>query len=138
VLQRIGRFHPLVVHFPIALLIASAVAEALGALRGRTSYSQTARFCLTFGTFGAVVAAALGWALAYGHGYPKDLVQPLFLHRWIGTSTAALAVLTWFLSRSENARNSPRHRALLALLVVGVSVAGHYGATLIYGPGYLF
>ena len=133
-IDRAGRFHPLLVHFPVALLLAALLAQVLGALRGRERYEAAARFCLALGAAGAVVAAALGWAAAASSSYPSAAQQDLFLHRWIGTATAVAAVVAWATGR----RAGPLHRSLLVLAAVGVAVAGYYGANLIYGPDHLF
>ena len=131
--DRAGRFHPIVVHFPVALLLGALLAHGLGAWRGAGRYAGAERFCLAFGAVGAVVAVVLGWASAASSGYPPSAQQDLFLHRWVGTATAVLAVLAWC-SREGTARQ----RALLVTAAVGVAVAGHFGGNLIYGPGHLF
>jgi uncharacterized membrane protein len=133
-IERAGRFHPLLVHFPVALLLAALGAQILGALRGRERYEAAARFCLAVGAAGAVVAAALGWASAASSSYPSAAQQDLFLHRWVGTATAVAAVVAWVTVR----RAGPLHRSLVVLAAVGVAVAGYYGGNLIYGPDHLF
>jgi uncharacterized membrane protein len=60
-----GKFHPLIAHFPIALLVAAAVAEMVW-LRTRQSWlTGVVRFCTLFGAAGAVLTACLGWLRAY-------------------------------------------------------------------------
>src|SRR5690349_21433011 len=58
--QSFGRFHVVVVHFPIALLILAAVIELWAMVRRKTP-SPTAAVCAVFGTLGAIVASTSGW-----------------------------------------------------------------------------
>ena len=56
-----GRFHPALVHFPIALLCAAAIAEILLAITGLGLFREAVRFCVWGGALGAVGAGLLGW-----------------------------------------------------------------------------
>src|SRR5579864_5463711 len=48
-LGRLGAFHLLVIHFPIALLVAAAVRELWGAWQGERRPSPIVRFCVILG-----------------------------------------------------------------------------------------
>src|SRR5262249_12551585 len=62
----LGKFHLLVLHFPIALLVAAAVAEAWSiVLRSRVP-APAVRFCVLLGATSAVTTVALGWLYALG------------------------------------------------------------------------
>src|SRR5215470_16569023 len=62
-LQFIGRFHPLVVHFPIALFLLVPILEIAGR-RERFAYLRlSVNFVLGLATLGAATAAILGWCL---------------------------------------------------------------------------
>jgi uncharacterized membrane protein len=134
-----GKFHPLAIHFPIALWLAAALAELLGILRPRSGMTVAARYCLWLAALGAVVAATLGWAAASGEPFP-GLENTLTWHRWLGTAMAAVAVVTLAIGEKAWRGNRPGpekvYRTLLAAGVVLIVLTGHYGATLIYGPGY--
>ena len=80
-MQFIGRLHPLSVHLPIALIVLLPVLELVGR-RERFSYLLLSiDFLLGVATFGAIVAAALGWTLARSGGYSGPLVTQ---HMWAG------------------------------------------------------
>jgi uncharacterized membrane protein len=132
----IGRFHVLVIHFPIALLLAAALAEAWWMWTGRFGLSPAVRYCVLLGALGALVAAGLGWLRAPYSGYAGN--QMLFLHRWAGTAAAAVAI-TAALAYEYDAARQHRTRFSRATLFVSallVGLSGHLGGSLVYGTSY--
>src|SRR5207248_4393498 len=91
-LRLVGKLHVLVIHFPIALLVAAVVAEMWSVWRKEVVPSPVVRFCVLLGTAGALQAAALGWLHAAFAGSGAGSPQGLALHRWIGTAAALWAV----------------------------------------------
>ncbi len=83
------------------------------------------------GTVSAILAAALGLILVNQEDYAG---QGVTVHQWSGLATMSLAILTVLALRSGRI---PAYRTLLMLTVVGVSVAGHFGALLTHGEDYL-
>src|SRR5215472_13470971 len=67
--QFIGRFHPLAVHFPIALILLVPLLELTGRIQRLPDSRAAVDFVLALATFSAVVAATLGWCLARSGGY---------------------------------------------------------------------
>ena len=136
----VGKFHPVVIHFPIALLIAAFLAEALNVVTSRPWFGAAARFCVLVGAAGAVVAASLGWIHAAFAGYVDDMATVLLFHRWLGTSVAVWAVATACVSEVSIRRGGDgKQRLYRAMLLVGavlVTITGHFGGTLVFGPGY--
>jgi len=128
-----GRFHPALVHFPIALLCAAAMAEILLAVTGRRLYRDAVRFCVWGGVLGAVGAVVLGWL--FGGFRTVDDEWVMTSHRWLGTGTAAWALLT--LAACERvARNAAPRGSFRTALFVGaalVAATGFLGGSLVYG-----
>jgi uncharacterized membrane protein len=125
------------VHFPIGLLVAAALAEALFLVKGRTLFDAAGRGCVSFGALGAVPAATLGWFLAGPRLTDSDWI--LAAHRWLGTSTAAWAVLVLILSEVSRRPGRPDRGAFrLALLLNAVLVlaTGFFGGALMHGLDY--
>ena len=138
VLEAIGRFHPLFVHFPIALLLAALPAAFLGRRRPDSAWAAIGRYCAILGTAGALIAAALGWCAheAGAGGRQPALVER---HEWSGFIAAGLALAAIYAAR-EGLRGRPFGRAylfLLAAAAVAVSLAGHWGAQLVWGTDFL-
>lgn len=134
-----GKFHPVVVHFPIALTIIALLAEVLFVFRREELFRSAGRFCIIASALGALVAATLGWAAASSATYPS-LELTLAFHRWLGTGAALLVVGCAILSESAARKDSRRlYWSYFVALTVGsvlIGVVGHLGATLIYGPNH--
>lgn len=135
-----GQFHPALTHFPVALLLVAALAEAVAWYRPRAAWSDIAVFNLHLGAASAVVTATMGWALAATMGTEPDLRATLFWHRWLGTGTAAWAILAvglwWWQRRRFTSRRLIAYRAALLGGALLVSVTGHLGGLLVYGLDY--
>lgn len=138
VIRFLGQFHPPSSHFPIALLIAALPAEAMWKLTRKASWKATVRFCVMLGAASAIVTAGLGWCDAVFTNYTGASAPLLAWHRWLGTATAAWALLTAILSEFAHKEGYPRslrYGFRLTLLggVILVSISGYLGASLIYG-----
>lgn len=133
----LGRFHPVVLHFPIALILLVGLFELMMAMRpGRWMFPV--KLILFLGASTAVVAATSGFLLMRAQAVEGDLVER---HLWAGLAVAVLSVLTLALRlapgwEADNARGRVYRGALAALCTV-VVLAGHFGATLTHGEAYL-
>lgn len=133
VIDVLGRLHPVAAHFPIALLLAAAIAELMLLARPSTGLEVTSRFLVAGGAAGAVVAALLGWTA--GGWRLSDRSETLGLHRWNGTAIAALAILaTWLAFRSER---RTALRVVLLVLAVAIVAQGYLGGEMVFGPNHL-
>ncbi len=126
-----GKFHLLLVHFPIALMIAAGVGEVRSAMRRERVPSESVRFCLWVGALVAVPTVVLGWlhaAAGNGAGFP----QLLTAHRWLGTSAGLWLVLTAACGEIDVRRGvrGPLVRFMLAVGIVLMAIAAHLGGVL--------
>jgi len=138
-LGRLGSFHLLIIHFPIALLIAAAVRELWGFCHREASPSSTVRYCVLLGAAGALAAASLGWLYAES-GMGSDMPKVLLLHRWMGIFTATSATLTAAISEWDQRRNLRSNWFRLGLLIatIAVATASHFGGQLVHGEDFPF
>lgn len=136
--QFLGRLHPLIVHFPIVLLMAALLLEFVAVRKKRREWRPVIHMLLTIGALTAVLAVVFGWLLEQQDQYSGDL---LTLHKWIGIATALLALTTMALHNRVVARQRyallNAYRILLAMTVIGVTFAGHFGASLTHGADFL-
>jgi hypothetical protein len=126
----LSRFHVLVVHFPIALLLTAAFAEALAIWRRATQLRSVTRFCVRLGAASAIAAATLGWTRA---SFSPDSSAILALHRWIGIAACISSIAAALLSFRSPAW---LFRASLFLTAPLVALAGHLGGLTVYGESY--
>lgn len=132
-----GDLHPAVVHFPIALVVAAALAEVLGSLKGDASYAFAARFLLYCAAFTGVLAAMLGFAAATGKSYEGREAVNFGFHRILGLVTPVLIFLA--LGLSESARRNgdgwqrTAYQAVLFVTAILVTMTAYLGATLVFG-----
>jgi uncharacterized membrane protein len=132
-LQFFGRFHPLAVHFPIAVLLLVPLFEILGRKRNSPFLLASVDLLLMVAVCGAITAAALGWCLARGGGYSGPLVQQ---HMWGGALVAGAAWLCWW--QRSRADATPRFYGILLVMTVGlVSFTGYRGGQLSHGANHL-
>lgn len=133
----LGRFHPLLVHFPIGLLFLAGLLEGISALSPRFSTQRpTLLFVLACGAGMSLLAAGAGFLLSLEGGYEGSL---LFWHRWLGSLVAAgsclAVVLKW--KQEENGVARRVYPAVLGVVLASLVAAGHFGGTLAHGPDYL-
>ncbi|MGB7406630.1 MAG: DUF2231 domain-containing protein [Pacificimonas sp.] len=124
--------HPATVHFPIALLLAAALAEFWFAARSGGGGRTTVRFLVWTGAAGAIVAALFGWihtGLWFGG---EDVMQ---WHRWTGTGIAGVSILLGFLSGTGGKRTI--FRLLLSITAVAIVLQGFWGGELAHGANHL-
>ena len=134
----LGRLHPLMVHFPLGLLIFAAILELFTLRNFNSSLRPGINLLILAGVATSALSVSFGLFLSEDGDYGEEL---LFLHQWIGIATCLLAIGTWLRLRAAVKDNSlfiiKSYRVLLVLTAIGVSVAGHYGASLTHGKDYL-
>ncbi len=133
----LGRLHPLLVHFPIAMILAAAMVELVLIVRRESTPSTIASFCVWVGTVFACLATWCGWVLGEETGGGETLE----LHRWFGVAATAVllaVVLCWIIQRISHSNWSYQaYRGGLwggAILIVVTSV---YGGDMVWGRDWL-
>jgi len=131
----LGKLHPPATDMPIAMLIGAALAEGLFMVSRREMFRNAAVFCVLIAAAGALVAAPLGWFNAGFVLVDDDWVQTT--HRWLGTSTALLTLITLGLligcAKSGKPAATLRYRVALFATAGLVGVTGFFGGALVYG-----
>ncbi len=124
------RFHPAIVHFPIALFLFGALLDWQGSKRKNSVWREAGWLALAAGTIMTIPAMATGWAayLANGYGWEGDA----FRHLVMGHIAFLLMVGTTLMRRQRTPESIP-YWALLALAAVAVGVTGHLGSILVFG-----
>jgi uncharacterized membrane protein len=134
----ISRFHPLLVHFPIALVLAAAGAECAVIATTRTAWRTVAVANIRAAAAMGVVTAITGWIFATSPFV--DLGPALEWHRWLGMTGAAAGLGAALLSSRLNgaSRGSAfAYRFMLFVTALLVTVTAHSGGSLVWGDGFL-
>ncbi len=137
-LSFLGRFHILVLHFPIVCLLLAPLAEVVSRREKFRSFGVVATALLLVGALGAIVAVTTGSLLAVGENHGGNLVER---HRLLGVLVASFAVLAAAFRLRTQSGNSRWHvRGSLAALSAACGVvifAAHDGGSLVHGDDYL-
>jgi len=133
-MQFLGRFHPLAVHLPIALLILVPVLEIAGKTERFSYLLPACTFVLGVAIIGAIVAMALGWCLGRSGGYSGPLVKQ---HMWAAITSAAGVWLCWRLHVGTGAPKAKMYYVSLIATVAVVAFAGYRGGQLSLGENHL-
>ncbi|MDQ2783758.1 MAG: hypothetical protein M3Y58_02010 [Chloroflexota bacterium] len=128
--------HPAIVHFPIALLIASVVLDACGVGFRRASLTQAGFYTLTIGSLGTTAAILSGPEHA-----AKDAASVTILHRH--ELFAALTVLCCLILVGMRLGNAEGlfgtgvfgYLALGGVLIVCLTLTGYFGGQMVYDHG---
>ncbi len=120
--------HPLLVHFPIALLMTALLFDGL-ALK-RPQLHRVALWNLSLGTLGAGAAVWSGYQAADIAKHSFEIHQVMELHRKLGIATLVLGslVVIWRLWKRDQL--SPRFRLLTWLIMLAMTGTLGYGAHL--------
>jgi predicted CXXCH cytochrome family protein len=134
--QSLGRIHPLILHFPIALLLLALLMEFFRfspKYKGQEFYQSFTKNLFLFAAFTSLLTALMGLFLSLEEGYSGEVLDR---HKWSG------AVLVFFASILYSIRNRPWYRAKIARISTGLTavtliLAAHFGATLTHGDDFI-
>ncbi len=139
-LEWMGRFHPMAVHFPIVLILLVVLSEGVRTIRPSSPWAAVGGVLAPWAALAAVGAAVLGLAGGRVSNYSPGLQGIFVRHRIFGIGVALGAVAVAGLIRRRDAFRgigSWAYRLLLLLLVAAVFVTGHLGGSLVFGKTYL-
>ncbi|WP_336516696.1 c-type cytochrome domain-containing protein [Pollutibacter soli] len=132
-LQSIGRMHPVLLHFPIVLLLISFVFVCIKKTPGNNTWSAMEEWFLFAGAALAGLTAIMGIFLSKESGYNDEI---LFIHQWGAIVLFFIAVILYiFNKRFSQKIIAARIFAISGTVVLIIS--GHYGGELTHGSGYL-
>jgi uncharacterized membrane protein len=132
-LQVAGRLHPLLLHFPIVLIIMYwlwLMAAAKNA-NSSTALQAIGDWLFLFAVASTVTTALLGFLLGRETGYDAQSLQ---WHLWLGTGSA-LYLVFWY-AWLKNA-SLLINRLLATIAVGGIAIAAHLGGEITHGKGFV-
>ena len=132
-LQFLGRFHPLLVHLPIGLIVLLPLLEFAGTRR--QSLREAAGFVLQIALATCVLSITFGLLLAYGSG---EIGTTVTRHMRGGIVLAIELLLCLAVRRSYIAGEQSRsYFILLTAVLITLAWTAHQGGSLTHGSDYL-
>ena len=135
-LQPIGRLHPMILHFPIVLLILAMLMEFFrfrSTFANERLYDQFTTVLLLSGALLAAITAIMGLFLAREPGYDSNSVQ---WHKWFGASIVFISSAIYWL-RNASWYKRPMAQSGAVATVCFLMIAGHYGANITHGDNFV-
>lgn len=134
----LGRFHPMILHFPIGLLVVLGVLELMALYRTSQGFESAIWVVLILTCVTSIVAAVFGLFLSWSDSYAEDT---LFWHKWLGIAVAVLTAVAVLLKQQYARTDVPRYgnayRVVLLAGIVTMGIAAHNGGSLTHGSNYL-
>jgi uncharacterized membrane protein len=132
-LQFLGRFHPLLVHLPIGMLVLLPFLELAGTTRA--GFREAAGFVLHLTLATGAITLVLGILLAYGSGVMGVSVTR---HMWGGIALV-IELMMWVTLRPAwiSGQLQRAYPALLAVTLLTLTWTAHQGGSLTHGSDYL-
>lgn len=136
----LGRLHPGLVHFPLALIIVAFFAEMCCVATRDGRYADIARFLVNAAAWISIPAAITGF-LRSGTINMDDAQRHAFaIHRFAGIATPVLVFLGAGLAagvrRSGQIWELMLYRVVLGMAAVSAAIAGYYGGEIVFGAGF--
>lgn len=133
-MQAVGRMHPLVLHFPLVVLILYSlwvlIVEKVDSTRWNV---QLADSLLIIGALTAAVAAFSGFVLSKEEGYESDT---LLWHKWLGIGISLTSII-WYGAKKYLAPWKLSSKLVAGAFLVLLFVGGHLGGNLTHGEDFL-
>lgn len=140
-LRAMENLHPVFAHFPIGLLPAALLVQALAVARRREEWQRAALWLLWLGTLGALAAAVTGLLAAGKVEVPDPAIEVVELHETLMLTTTGLALVLSVVALVAVWRQRLTRRVqfllLGGLLVLGgvLAVGADRGGQLVYQYG---
>ena len=137
-LTQMQNIHPLIVHFPIALLSMFALMDLFGSLFYLPSWRRAASWFLYSGTISAILTVLAGFQAAATVPHNDAVHQILQQHQLYGITVAALATLLsiWrILSKSITSFANFIYQLLALGLITAMILGADLGGLMVFKHG---
>ncbi len=134
-LQVVGRMHPLILHFPIVLLVLCIFWELFMGFRqnDRAANIKIGDALLISAALASVTTALMGLFLSKEEGYTPDV---LVWHKWSGVAISFL-LLAWYAYRSRIRKHKAAMIVSSFVAMVVIVITGHQGSNITHGENFL-
>lgn len=126
----IGRFHPVLVHLPIGILLIAALFQLLSSKEKYQSLYTAVTIALFWGMLSAVASCISGFLLSKSDDYDEALISK---HQWLGISVAVVSAIAYYLQK----KNNKQVKWILVVMSLLIIITGHLGGSITHGSDYL-
>lgn len=132
----LGRFHPVLVHLPIGILLLGVILHWLSRKEQFHNLRPGIGITLLLGASSAILSCISGLFLAQGGEYDVTVLDK---HKWLGITVAIISSIYYLLYTGKislKASSAVPYIVSLVLFLL-ITITGHLGGTLTHGEGYL-
>ena len=126
----LGRFHPILVHLPIGILVFGVLLIFLSKKEDKT-YLPAIQLAFLLGSIGGLLACISGFLQYQFEGFSWDTVQ---FHLIFGVLTTAAGFFFYWKSKKITDANTLKWSS--TALIGALLFTGHLGGTITHGEGY--
>lgn len=126
----LGRFHPILVHLPIGILVFGVLLIFLSKKEDKT-YLPAIQLAFLLGSIGGLLACISGFLQYQFEGFSWDTVQ---FHLIFGVLTTAAGF--FFYGKSKKITDASTLKWSSTALIGALLFTGHLGGTITHGEGY--
>jgi uncharacterized membrane protein len=135
-----SNFHPLIVHFPIALIIVVFILDLLGAVSRRKSLVSAANVLSIFAALAAVAAVVSGLIAAKSVWHTDAAHELIELHETIGFAVLGAALISLIFRPAIKKKKSKGSLLWIAVIISLAAAAlvgyeGYLGGEIVYRHG---
>jgi len=134
-LQVFGRMHPMILHFPIVLLVLYVIAVVIIPVQAdhKTALNNATDLLLALTVFTAALTCLMGLFLSREPGYEPEA---LFWHKW-GAVSILILLLFWYGFNKYILNRKILSIGISFLALTIIIFTGHHGADITHGQNFL-
>jgi len=132
--ELIGRFHPLIIHLPIGILIAAFITELASRKASLSHLKSAVPFVLLLAILTSVLAFFTGWIMPKEGEFDEGLIS---LHLWFSVGMTVCTILVYLSRISKNDKLKKLYFPMFLVSMILLIITGHYGGSLTHGAGHL-
>jgi mono/diheme cytochrome c family protein len=127
-----GRFHPILVHLPIGILLLGCFFQLLTLNSRFSGIKASISIIYLLGALSAVLSSISGYMLSQSGDYDAGMVAT---HQWLGIGVCIVSLLSYILSRIQVREVVLQIAA--GVLIILITLTGHFGGSLTHGSDYI-
>ncbi len=137
-LTLVGRFHPLVLHFPIVLILLLVIQVVVGKLHVAFRHPLLTKSLLLLACFSSFVAILAGYLLFFTEEYSGQMVKNHLVGGVLTGLFISLATIVYYLWEIQAlAFGAYIYHSLLVASAVSLGYTSHIGGSLTHGADFL-